>query len=329
MKSRVGLILRGFFGFIMEYKYLFGPVPSRRFGRSLGIDLVTAKTCSFDCPFCEVGNTTLSTCERLEYVPTAAVIAEFNHWRDNGGEADVITLAGSGEPTLHLRFGDIIDAIKVRCDVTVVLLTNSTLLHLPEVRAAAAKADIVKGSLSAWDMDSFRRVNRPTKGLELDQVVAGLRQFRQEFNGKLWLEVFVLKSVNDKPADVARIAALAESIAPDVVQLNTVVRPPAESTAQPISHDDLLRLAPLFSPTAEIIARFDAGTPTTKESKVTAQHVLAMLMRRPCSAEDISGAFGIGDEAVTLLVKELLVAGSIYAIERRDALYYAMTDTLA
>ncbi len=310
----------------MEYRYLFGPVPSRRFGRSLGLDLVTAKTCSFDCPFCEVGSTTLSTCERLEYVPTADVIGEFNHWLDNGGAADVITLAGSGEPTLHSRFGDIIDAIKDRCDITVVLLTNSTLLHLPEVRVAAAKANIVKGSLSAWDTESFRLINRPAEGLKLDQVVDSLRQFRQEFSGKLWLEVFILKSVNDKPADIAKIAALAESIAPDVVQLNTVVRPPAESSAQPISHDDLLRLAPLFSPPAEIIARFEAGASTNKASTVTAQHVLAMLMRRPCSAEDISGAFSISTETVAQLVEELLDTESIHAIERSDARYYAPYD---
>ena len=307
----------------MEYRYLFGPVPSRRFGRSLGIDLVTAKTCSFDCPFCEVGRTTLSTCERLEYVPVTDVVDEFNHWLENDGKADVITLTGSGEPTLHSHFGDIIDAIKASCDITVVLLTNSTLLHLADVREAAAKADIVKCSLSAWDMESFRRINRPVKGLELNQVVDGLRQFRQEFSGKLWLEVFILKSVNDKPDDVAKIAALAESIAPDVVQLNTVVRPPAESEAQPISQDELRRLAPLFSPIAEIIAKFEADPTNENSSIVSSQHVQAMLMRRPCSAEDISGAFGIDAKTVAVLVEELLASDSIQSIKRDDAVYYA------
>jgi len=311
----------------MEYKYLFGPVPSRRFGRSLGMDLVTAKTCSFDCPFCEVGSTTLSTCERLEYVPTADVISEFANWLENGGKADVITLAGSGEPTLHSDFGDIIDAIKARCGITVVLLTNSTLLHLTDVREAAAKADIVKCSLSAWDTHSFQRINRPAKGLELDQVVDGLRQFRREFSGKLWLEVFILKSVNDDPANVAKIATLVEGIAPDVVQLNTVVRPPAESVAQPISHDELLKLAPLFSPTAEIIARFEVDPASGASFAVSPQHVRAMLMRRPCSAEDISGAFGIDAKTVAILVEELLASKSIQPIKRSDAIYYSAIDS--
>jgi wyosine [tRNA(Phe)-imidazoG37] synthetase (radical SAM superfamily) len=153
--------------------------------------------------------------------------------------------------------------------------------------------------------------------------VDGLRQFRQEFSGKLWLEVFILKSVNDNPADVAKIAALAESIAPDVVQLNTVVRPPAEAEAQPISQDELRRLAPLFSPAAEIIAKFEADPASGKSSIVSPQHVQAMLMRRPCSAEDIAGAFGIDAKTVAILVEELLASESIQSIKRDDAVYYA------
>ena len=307
----------------MTYQHLFGPVPSRRFGRSLGIDLVTAKTCSFDCPFCEVGRTTLSTCKRMEYVPTKDITAEFSRWLEQDGQADVITLAGSGEPTLHSRFGDIIDVIKNNCGIPVVLLTNSTLMHIPEVREAAAKADIVKCSLSAWDNNSFRLINRPAEGVELDRIVDGLRLFRKIFSGKLWLEVFILKSVNDKPADVAKIASLAETIAPDRVQLNTIVRPPAEDSAQPISHNDLMHLAPLFSPPAEIIARFSAESSEKSSANVTAHHVLAMLTRRPCSEEDIAGAFAIEKSTAEKLVRQLIEQNAIHSVKRADAVYYS------
>jgi wyosine [tRNA(Phe)-imidazoG37] synthetase (radical SAM superfamily) len=306
----------------MKYRYLFGPVPSRRFGRSLGIDMVPAKTCSFDCPFCEVGSTTLSTCKLQEYIPTSEIISEFKQWLKDDGQADVITLAGSGEPTLHSHFGEIIDTVKSSCNIPVVILTNSTLLHIPQVRQAAAKADIVKCSLSAWDDKSFQRINRPADELQLQQVVDGLREFRKIFPGKLWLEVFILKSVNDKPSDVAKIAALAETIAPDAVQLNTVVRPPAESSAQPISHSDLLHLAPLFTPPAEIIARFSSTASTIKTPNITAEHVLAMLMRRPCSAKDISGAFNITDKTADTLIKQLLKQNAITPIKRSDTVYY-------
>lgn len=131
-----------------KYNHLFGPVPSRRFGRSLGIDLTPYKTCSFDCIFCQLGKTTVKTLERREYVPAAEVIEELDDWIKSGGEADYITLSGSGEPTLHSRFGEIIEFARGASSIPVALLTNGSTLGIPEVRAAAAKADVVKISLS-------------------------------------------------------------------------------------------------------------------------------------------------------------------------------------
>ena len=308
----------------MDYHYLFGPVPSRRVGRSLGVDLVPSKTCSFDCPFCEVGRTTSETTRRAEYVPTDVVIEELRHWLEHDGEADVITLAGSGEPTLHSHFGDIIEAIQAACDIPVVLLTNSSLLHLADVREAAARAAIVKGSLSAWDDRSFKRVNRPASDLDLETVVAGLREFRACFGCQFWIEVFLMRGINDAPGDVAKIAALVESIAPDLVQLNTVVRPPAYQAAEAISPRELEHLAPLFKPKAEIIARFQAGD-AVKESSVDRSHIQAMLSRRPCTIDDIAGAFAISAVQAEALVEDLLATSSIASINRPDGTYYALS----
>ncbi len=263
--------------------------------------------------------------ELREYVPTDEVVSEFRQWLADGGAADVITLAGSGEPTMHSRFGEIIDAIKSACSIPVVLLTNGSLLHLPEVRAAAAKADIVKGSLSAWDSDSFQRVNRPVPGLELEQIVDGLQAFRGTFTGELLLEVFLLKGVNDDPADVARIAALAETIKPDRVQLNTVVRPPAEASAEHVTRGDLEHLAPLFTPAAEIIAGFRAGEEGEGSAAIDERHVLAMITRRPCTVDDIAGAFSVLPEDAMGFVNALLAAGSARPFERPDGVYYGST----
>jgi wyosine [tRNA(Phe)-imidazoG37] synthetase (radical SAM superfamily) len=305
---------RGLF-LIMDYHYLFGPVPSRRFGRSLGVDLVPAKTCSFDCPFCEVGPTTVDTLERAEYVPTDAVIDEIRRWLAAGGAADVITM--------HVGLGEIIDAIHASCDIPVVLLSNSSLMHLGAVREAAAKADIVKGSLSAWDELSFHRVNRPAAGLALDAIVAGLREFRKGFTGQLWIEVFLLRGVNDAPEDVAKIAALVESIAPDVVQLNTVVRPPAYGSAEALTRDELAHLAPLFTPPAEIIARFESAPSAPSRPDVSVDQIRAMLVRRPCTLDDIAGACDIKVETATRLVEALVADGAIHPVERDDGTYYA------
>ncbi len=237
-----------------QYHHLFGPVHSRRLGLSLGIDLLDRRRCSFDCVFCEVGATELLTLERREYVPTAAVIEEFKEWLATGGTADVVTLSGSGEPTLHSGFGDVIDAVHAACHLPVALLTNSTLLWNTEVRAAAARADIVKVSLSAWDDASLAALNHPAAGLTFARLIEGLHAFRAVYTGSLWVETLLVRGVNDKPEQVSRIATLVAGLHPDKVQLNTVIRPPAVENTAAVEHDGLQRLAGLFEPAAEVIA---------------------------------------------------------------------------
>ncbi len=289
--------------------------------------MVPAKTCSFNCAFCEVGQTTALTLERQEYVPLADIIREFEHWlTEDGGVADVITLAGSGEPTLHSRFGELIDAIKSACSLPVVVLTNSSMMHRADVRTEAAKADIVKVSLSAWDEASFHKINRPPPGITLEQIVGGLQQFREIFGGKLWLEVFLLRKLNDRPADVAKIADLAETIRPDQVQLNTVVRPPADTSAMPVARNELELLAPLFKPPAEIIASFRAEADQAQPGALEAGYVLAMITRRPCTLEDIAGAFKTTVESARQTVDALLADGRANAIERPDGIYYGASE---
>ncbi len=239
----------------MTYRYLFGPVPSRRFGRSLGVDLAGGRRCSFDCVFCEVGKTDCLTRQRQEYVPTSAVIGELRAWLAEDGVADVITLAGSGEPTLHTGFGEIIDAVHASCKIPVALLTNSSLLTEPGVRSAAARADIVKVSLGAWDEASFEALNHPVPGLTFAGVMQGLRLFRAQYQGRLWVEVMLVCGVNDVPWQVERIAALVADLQPATVQLNTVVRPPAFADAEPLADESLERLAALFTPKAEVIVQ--------------------------------------------------------------------------
>lgn len=242
-----------------NYRYLFGPVPSRRLGRSLGIDLVPSKTCTENCVFCQVGPTPATTLERREYVPVADVLAEFRAWHAGGGTADAVTLSGAGEPTLHARFGDVLDGIGALCPVRRVLLSNGTLLHVPAVREGARRADVVKVSLSAWDEASFRVVNRPHGDLHFDVVLAGMVAFRAMFDGVLWLEVFALAGLNDNEEAMRRIAALAAPLRPDHVHLNTVVRRPAEPTARAVPVGTLESLRGLFEPVAEVVASVPGG----------------------------------------------------------------------
>jgi len=308
------------------YRHIFGPVPSRRLGRSLGVDLVALKTCSFNCVFCQVGRTPRTTLERAEYVPVDDVLEEVRDWLDTGGSADVITLSGSGEPTLHARFGEVLAGIRALTDIPTVLLTNGSLLLLREVREGAANASIVKASLSAWDQVSFEAVNRPDRGLRFEDVAAGLRQFRAEFEGELWLEVFALAGINADEDGMRRIAGMVRDIRPDRVHLNTVVRPPAEAAAVPVSVALLERFAGLFTPRAEVIAAFKPDSEL--EWQAAEQDVLGLLTRRPCTAGDASGSLGIPLERVRRIFDRLAVSGEIVAERRGDGQYYGAPEIM-
>ena len=307
-------------------RYLFGPVPSRRFGRSLGIDLTPFKTCSLNCVFCQLGRTTRQTVERRDYVPTSAVLTEIDDWLETDGEADVVTLSGSGEPTLHSGFGEVIEFIRSRSNIPVLLLTNGTMLHLPEVRDAAAGANMVKVSLSAWDEESFQAVNRACTGVTFNQLVEGEEAFRKAFLGKLFLEVFLLRGINSTPADVKKIAAFAGRIGPDRVQLNTAVRPPAEDFAAALPRRRMAELVELFSPPAEVIAEFSATR--ASDVRVNEGTILAMLQRRPCTAEQVAAAFRMHLNEASKYVGELCRTGRVHHSRREANVYYMASDRL-
>lgn len=307
------------------YRYLFGPVPSRRFGRSLGVDLVPMKTCTLNCVFCQLGATPATGWQRAETVPLDAVLEELERWLSVDGRADVITLSGSGEPTLHTGFGEVLAFIGRRSSIPSLLLTNGTLLYDPDVRAAACRADTVKMSLSAWDQASFERVNRPCAGYRFDMLVDGEKAFRRAYGGRLWLEVFLLNGINSAPDDVRRIAALAAEIAPDRVQLNTVARPPAEDFAVAVEAGRLEELALLFDPPAEVIGGYRADTPAAADAD--ADGILAMIRRRPVTAAQIAALTGlhrndIGKRLAILLaqnsIREDRRGGEAYFVARKD-----------
>jgi wyosine [tRNA(Phe)-imidazoG37] synthetase (radical SAM superfamily) len=317
-----------------QYRFLFGPVRSRRLGRSLGIDLVPFKVCTFDCPYCQVGATVTKTLERGEYVPTADVLAEFDHWLAHDGQADCLTLAGAGEPTLHSRFGDILQHIGARCAIRRVLLSNGSLFHLKSVRDAAKHADVVKATLGAWDQSSFEAVHHPCDGLQFEEFFSGLKAMRAEFSGEYWLEVFLVAGVNDGDEDLARLVRLAGEIKPDRIHLNTAVRPPHDMSIKPVTQERLLELARRFKPEAEVIAsQVDKPTPNAPmgtppvagqvaaTKALVEDRVLQLIRRHPCTAEELTLAIGL-DKAQVTRALESLVAKKVVRLEWRDGKPY-------
>jgi wyosine [tRNA(Phe)-imidazoG37] synthetase (radical SAM superfamily) len=210
-------------------QYVYGPVPSRRLGRSLGVDLIPYKTCTYDCVYCQLGRTTTLTLRREEYVPVDAVVAEVERrLAALDAPPDYVTLAGSGEPTLHAGLGDIVADIRRRTDVPLAVLTNGSLLSEPAVADALAGVDLVVPSLDAPAAAMWRQVNRPHPDLDWETMLEGLIGFTRRFAGRVWLEVMLLADWTAEEMEVAALAMLADRIRPERVQFNTAVRPAAE-----------------------------------------------------------------------------------------------------
>jgi len=307
----------------MAYRYLFGPVPSRRLGRSLGIDLVPQKTCTFDCAYCECGRTTVLTLERREYVPTDRVIAELDDCLAKAPDIDYVTFAGSGEPTLHSGIGDIISFIKDRYPrYRVAVLTNGALFVDPDVRAALMRADLVVPSLDAVSEDIFRDINRPSPGITAGQVVAGLVAFSREFPGVIWLEVFIVPGKNDTDEELLRLRDAVAVVAPDRVQVNTLDRPGTDIRVRRASPRTLERARTIIGGNAEVIGAASCEPATAPEMRDVADMLLATLRRRPCTVADLSRISGLRPAEVTKHLRILEEKGAVEPVREQRGVFY-------
>jgi wyosine [tRNA(Phe)-imidazoG37] synthetase (radical SAM superfamily) len=307
-----------------KYKYVFGPVPSRRLGRSLGVDLVPFKECTFDCLYCQLGRTPHTAMDRVAFVEPEDVVREVKEKISGSDLPDYITLSGSGEPTLCKGLDLVIHGIKEITDIPVAVLTNGSLLWDKKVRCQLINADLVIPSLDAGDEEIFKKMNRPCDGISFEQVLRGLIDFREEYAGKLWLEVFLLEGINSSDSDIRKISAGARKIKPDLVQLNTVARPPAESFAQAVSLERMEEVVGFFGVPVEIIADY-SHVHEKEEFKAGRDEMLELLKRRPCSVEGIAEGLSIHRNGVVKYVGELVGEGKIEAISQNGEIFYKAT----
>ncbi len=299
--------------------YIFGPVPSRRLGRSLGVDLVPFKTCSYDCIYCQLGRTTNQTVERREWVPLDAVLAELRG--KLASQPDYITLSGSGEPTLYSRLDELIDGIRAMTEVPIAVLTNGSLLWQPEVRSKLLRAHLVIPSLDAGDERTFQAIDRPHGTISFKRMLGGLIDFRREYQGQYWLEVFLLDGRNADGAELQQIIDCVKRIGPDRVQLNTATRPTAEAFAHRVEPERLAEIAARFDPPAEVIADY-RGVHEQTEFRAGAEAVLEMIQRRPCSVDDIAAGLAMHRNEVIKYVEELVAQGLAETIDREGRVFY-------
>jgi wyosine [tRNA(Phe)-imidazoG37] synthetase (radical SAM superfamily) len=300
--------------------HLFGPVPSRRLGRSLGVDLIPPKTCPYDCIYCEVGPTTHQTSQRFSYQPDTIIRELETYLKDASQLPDVITLAGSGEPTLNLGLGRIIRVIKDLSHIPMAVLTNGALLHVSEVRQELAAADIVLPSLDSARDETYRLINRPLPELTLDSLLQGLRAFRREYRGRIWLEVMLLAGLNDTDEELTLLREAFKEIAPDQIQLNTAVRPVVKTYARALDKAEMDRAAAFLGGPVEVIASFDREE--IAQLGCQDEDLVEMLSRRPMTAKDIAAALGLPLVQVVARLKCLTDAGRITHDRYQDQEFY-------
>ncbi len=299
---------------------IYGPVPSRRLGRSLGIDLLPAKICTYDCIYCQLGRTTAKTTKRRPYRDTAEVFSQLEQTLDRGVKADCITIAGSGEPTLNSNLGAVIRGIKKRTELPVAVLTNSSLLSEAAVREALMAADIVVPSLDAHNPGLFETINRPHKDIGFDRMFEGLAEFADCFSGRLWLEILIMDGVNASTEDAARFKPLVDKITPTDIYINTTVRPAPEAEAKQAGEDMIDYFYDVLGMNRQRDTVFSTVSDDSSLDIVPA--ILEMAARRPVTIEDMAAGLRVPMEKIQKQIPNLLSENHLEAIEKNDATYF-------
>lgn len=308
------------------YKYLFGPVPSRRLGMSLGVDLVPRKVCSLDCVYCEVGQTTKLTLERQEYIPYARITEELNRYFENNPDPDYITFSGSGEPTLNSRIGAVIQFIKSsKPEIPVAVLTNGTLLFDPQVREELKEADLVLPSLDAATEEVFEKLNCPPPELTLERYLQGLISFCREFSGTIWLEVFILPGYNDDEAELKALREIILQLEPDSVQLNTLDRPGTVSNLRGATKAELRRAREILDlENVQIIAAAAQRKNIQAYRRDSETAILETISRRPCTLVDLTQILGMHGNEINKYLDVLEADNKIKAVHQERGIFYQL-----
>jgi wyosine [tRNA(Phe)-imidazoG37] synthetase (radical SAM superfamily) len=312
----------------LPMKYLFGPVPSRRLGISLGVDIVPHKVCTLNCVYCEVGKTTNLTLKRREYVPIAEVIAELDSYLSQGPDLDYITFSGQGEPTLNSGLGEIISFLKAKyLRYKVAILTNGTLFWDKGLRAEVLPADVILPDLDAISELTFKKINRPHKDLKNEDIINGLIALRNEFQGKIYLEVFLVPGINDTPAEQKLLKKTLLQIAPDLVQLNSLDRPGTEAWVKPCSEDCLQDIARDLSPlNVEIVAKAQSRKKIQSFNQSIEKEILATIKRRPCTDQDLCAILNLHQNELNKYLSQMLNEDMIEALEMDRGVFFRIKN---
>jgi len=291
--------------------YFYGPVPSRRLGFSLGVNLTPKKLCTFNCVYCQLGDTTKKTIKRFFYVDPVELKKELTKIVNRNPKIDYISISGSGEPTLHKGLDKIIDTIRETTNnkYRVCVITNSSLLYKKEVRKELEKADLIIPSLDAATEESFSRIDKPHKQITLKKIVDGLINLRKEFKGKIWLEIMILGGINDSLKEAGIFKKLVAKIKPDKVQLNLPIRPSGASIALP-DYERVKKIKKIIGKKCEIVSSFYKDA-QNNFSKSVQSDIMKYLNIRPATMRDLEKSVGIEKGTLARQIKRMLDLGLI------------------
>ncbi|MGM0444581.1 MAG: radical SAM protein, partial [Fibrobacterota bacterium] len=311
----------------MMYKYLFGPIPSRRLGISLGVDMVPHKVCTINCVYCECGETNCSTTTRQEYVPADTVIKELRQFMQSSPELDCITFSGAGEPTLNSEIGRVITWVKEHIPaVKLVMLTNGTLLDDPQVRAEIMPLDIAKISVDAVSFSVFQKINRPDPHLDLERIKEGIITFSRAFPNSIWLEYFLVPGVNDSEEELHKTGEYLRRIRADKLQINTLDRPAPEDWVEKADAGALGRAMKILGAHVSYpvlnISKVALDKRFRAAGKSLTDIVLNQVSRRPMTRQDLTATTGRSSKDLQDALDTLLTAGRLQQRRESRGIFY-------
>ena len=307
-----------------QMKYVYGPIPSRRLGQSLGVDVVPLKTCNWNCIYCQLGRTMPLTNERLAYVPSAEVLRQVKEALDEHepGEIDYISFVGSGEPTLHSNIGWMIREVKAMTDIPLAVITNGALLYRPEVRSDLSAADVVMPTVNAGNGGLYRRIARPHPEVTFARVAEGLISFRQIFLGSLWVEIMLIKGMNDDVDALRELATVLRAVQPDEVHITLPTRPPSETWVEAPDEEGIMRATAILGDIAHVVHP-TAGDVDLSGYDNVVDAVIGVITRHPLSQTQLEQALTRWvPEQVEAALAQLAASGQARKVERLDRYFW-------